>query len=42
MMVADHRLAAHSGLSLREALRLANGGINVEVVIAAARRQSGR
>jgi putative N6-adenine-specific DNA methylase len=42
MLVADHRLAAHSGLSLREAIRLANGGINVEVVIAEASRHTGR
>ncbi len=34
MLVADRRLAAHSGLSLHEALRFANGGIDVELLVA--------
>jgi putative N6-adenine-specific DNA methylase len=32
MLVADRRLAAHSGLSLHEALRTTNGGIDVVVL----------
>jgi putative N6-adenine-specific DNA methylase len=38
MLVADRRLAAHSGLSLHEALRFDNGGIDVTLLVGDGRR----
>jgi len=42
MLVADRRLAAHSGLSLHEALRFANGGIDVELLVGRGRPRPAR
>lgn len=42
MLVADRRLAAHSGLSLHEALRFANGGIDVELLVGQGRPRPAR
>lgn len=42
MLVADRRLAAHSGLSLHEALRFANGGIDVELLVGGVRSRPAR
>ena len=37
LLVADRRLAAHSGLSLHEQLRFSNGGIDVELLVGTAK-----
>lgn len=42
MLVADRRLAAHSGLSLHEAMRCSNGGIDVELLVGTGRAQHAR
>ncbi len=42
MLVADRRLAAHSGLSLHESLRFANGGIDVGLLVGKGRPHRGR